>query len=58
MDQLWREMKGNISANFQYSNIDEHAAFARDWIMSLTGTEAKRKAGILSKSFWLKSFFK
>jgi hypothetical protein len=58
MDQLWREMKGNISANYQYPTIDEHAAFAQDWIMSLTGTEVKHKAGILSKSFWLHSFFK
>jgi len=57
MDQLWREMKGHISANYQYPDIDQHAAFAQAWLMSLTATEAKSKAGILSKSFWLKSFF-
>ena len=58
MDQLWRELKGKISANHQYKDIDEHAAFAEEWIRSLTRTEALRKASILSKNFWLKSFFK
>jgi transposase len=58
MDQLWRDMKSNISANHQYSNIDEHAEFAEDWIMFLTRTEALRKASVLSDDFWLKSFFK
>jgi transposase len=51
MDQLWREMKGTISANYQYPTIEAHAAFAQAWLMSLTSTEAKRKAGILSKNF-------
>jgi len=58
MDQLWRELKGHISANYQYPTIDEHATAAEQWIRSLTSTEALRKAGILSKNFWLKSFIK
>jgi hypothetical protein len=58
MDQLWRELKGHISANYQYPTIDEHAAAAERWIRSLTYTEALRKAGIRSKNFWLKSFIK
>jgi DDE superfamily endonuclease len=58
MDQLWREMKGSISANYQYSTIGTHVAFAQAWLLSLTDTEAKRKAGIFSKDFWLQSFFK
>lgn len=58
MDQLWRELKGHISANYQYPTIDDHAAAAEQWIMALTSTEAQRKAGILSKHFWLKSFLK
>ena len=58
MDQLWRELKGHISANYQYPTIDEHAAAAEQWIRSLTPTEALRKAGIRSKNFWLKSFIK
>jgi hypothetical protein len=51
-------MKGAISANYQYPTIDEHAAFAQAWLLSLTRTEAKNKAGMLSKNFWLQSFFK
>ena len=58
MDQLWRELKGHISANYQYPTIDAHAAAAEQWIRSLTPTEALRKAGIRSKNFWLKSFIK
>jgi len=30
----------------------------KQWIRSLTSTEALRKAGIRSKNFWLKSFIK
>lgn len=56
MDQLWRELKANISANFQHANIGEHAALAERWTFSLSKTEALRKAGILSKEFWLKAF--
>ncbi len=56
MDQLWRELKADISANYQFKDIEEHAAFAEHWVMSLSKTEALRKASILSKSFWLKSF--
>jgi hypothetical protein len=58
MDQLWRELKGPLSANYQYRTIDDHAAAAEEWMMSLTPTEALRKAGILSHNFWLKSFIK
>jgi transposase len=58
MDQLWREMKGKIAANYQYANIEEHATFAQEWLLALTRTQAKCKAGILSKNFWLKSFLK
>lgn len=56
MDQLWKELKGNISANHQFSSIDEHADFAEGWLMSLTNKAALRKAGVLSKNFWLRSF--
>jgi hypothetical protein len=56
MDQLGRELKGHISAHYQSPTSDEHAAAAEQWIMALTSTEAQRKAGILSKHFWLKSF--
>jgi transposase len=56
MDQLWKELKGKVSANHQFSSIEEHAAYAEDWLLSLTDKEALRKAGVLSKDFWLRSF--
>jgi hypothetical protein len=56
MDQLWRELKDNISANYQFKDIEEHAAMAEHWILSLSKSEAVVKAGVLSKNFWLQSF--
>lgn len=56
MDQLWRSVKNDISANHQFSNIDEHADYAQSYIMELTNTQALHKAGILSKNFWLKKY--
>jgi DDE superfamily endonuclease len=56
MDQLWRELKDNISANHQFKDIEEHAAMAEYWILSLSKSEALVKAGVLSKNFWLQSF--
>lgn len=53
MDHLWREAKRLVSANRQYATIQEHAAAAEAWVRDLRPTEAKRKAGILSKNFWL-----
>lgn len=56
MDQLWKELKGKVSANHQFSSIEEHAAYAERWLLSLTDKEALRKAGVLSKNFWLRAF--
>lgn len=56
MDQLFRELKGNISANHQFKDIQEHADVAQRWILSLSKTESLRKAGVLSKDFWLRAF--
>ena len=58
MDHLWRSVKANISANYQFSDIDEHAQFAENYTLTLTNKDAQRKAGILSKNFWLNSFLK
>jgi hypothetical protein len=56
MDQLWKELKAHLSANFQYRSIEQHVTFAKGWIFSLSKTEALRKAGILSENFWLRAF--
>ncbi len=57
MDHLWRALKAQISANYQFKSIDEHANFAETWLRSLSSHETLLKAGVLSKNFWLQSFF-
>jgi DDE superfamily endonuclease len=56
MDQLFRGLKDEISANFQFKDIDEHADCAEEWIFSHTKSEALLKAGVFSENFWLRSF--
>ena len=53
MDHLWREAKRMVAANRQYDDIDQEAAAAERWFLWLTPREARRKAGMLSKNFWL-----
>ncbi len=53
MDQLWRELKRVVAANRQAPNIDALATSAMLWVVLLTATEARRKAGMLSPHFWL-----
>jgi transposase len=55
MDQLWRELKRLIAANRQARSIDALAANAATWILTLTPQQARRKAGMASKRFWLKN---
>jgi transposase len=54
MDQLWRELKRLVAANRQADSIDELADEAERWVLGLSPEEALRKAGVLSKNFWLK----
>src|SRR5687768_16390854 len=54
MDQLWRGVKHDISANVQFKNVDEHAAYAEAWVHGLSRTEALRRASVLSDNFWLR----
>lgn len=56
MDHLWRSLKKDISSNYQYKDIDNHADNAVHYIKALSNKQAKTKAGILSEYFWLKSF--
>ena len=53
MDHLWRQAKAKVTANRQYDDVDEEADEAERWILTLTPREAKCKAGMLSKNFWL-----
>lgn len=54
MDQLWRELKRLVAANRQASSVDALAADAARWTLALTARKARRKAGMLSKHFWLR----
>jgi hypothetical protein len=56
MDHLWRALKANICANYQFPNIDKHLAYAQDWTLDLPPSKALNLAGVLSKDFWLKAF--
>ena len=53
MDHLFKALKAHISANHQYKNINQHAAYAQDYILQLSNKQARTLAGILSKNFWL-----
>ena len=54
MDQLWRELKRLIAANRQAASIDTLAADAASWVRGLTPRQARRKASMSSKRFWLR----
>lgn len=56
MDHFWRQVKADISANHQYTDVEEHVAFALDYMRRLSKIQALRRAGILSKNFWLKKY--
>ena len=54
MDQLWRELKRLVAANRQARSVDALASEAAAWVLGLTPQQARRKAGMTSKHFWLK----
>jgi transposase len=58
MDQLWKEVKDEIVANHQFESIDQAAESAENWILQLSHRQALRKAGVLSKNYWLKDLSK
>ena len=35
-DHLFKALKTHISANYQYKNIDQHAAYAQNFILQLS----------------------
>ncbi len=53
MDRLWRQGKDNTCANKQYRSIDEQAQRFIRYLQGLSRQEVLRKAGLLSKRFWL-----
>ena len=55
MDHLWRELKRLIAANRQATSVNAPARDAADWALELTPQQARRKAGMASKHFWLRN---
>ena len=55
MDHLWKELKRRSAANRQFETIDQQADYAEQWLLGLSPRQALRKAGILSKHFWLRN---
>lgn len=56
MDQLWRRGKQTVSANWQYSSIEEHVERFMAYIQDLTPHQALRKAGLLAPNAWLRDY--
>lgn len=56
MDHLWRQMKTDVSSNHQYESVDDHATQAEQYLLELSNKAALKRAGILSKNFWLRLF--
>ena len=54
MDHLWWYGKASISANRQYTPIDEQVERFTGYLGALTPGDALRKAGVRSKKFWLR----
>lgn len=54
MDHLWREPKAKVCANHQYADIDEEVRAFIAYILDLSPRQALRKAGTLSRHFWLR----
>src|SRR3954469_24152032 len=55
MDQLWKELKRDVAANRQATSIDDLADHASQWVLNLTPAQARRKSGMASARFWLRS---
>ena len=54
VDQIWKSVKAQVSANRQYENIHEHARAAETFVKSLSPKQTLLLAGVLSKNFWLR----
>ena len=54
VDHLWRHVKEQVAANRQHDTVDELATNAREWVLSLSNTEARRKSGLLATNSWLR----
>lgn len=53
VDHLWRSVKADVSANYQYSTVTEHADAALNYVLQMTPQDRLCRAGILAPNFWL-----
>jgi transposase len=54
VDHLWRAAKNSAAANHQYASLEEELDRVVSYLCALPPHEVLRKAGILSKDFWLR----
>jgi hypothetical protein len=54
VEHLWREAKGLVCANYQDASLDHQVGHFIDYLRNLSATQRLRKAGVLSKNFWLR----
>jgi transposase len=55
MDHLWRDVKQNVCANRQDASIDRLVTRVIGHLQALSPRSVLRKAGVLSRRFWLRS---
>jgi len=54
VEHLWREAKGVLCANYQDACLDHQVGAFIDYLQNLSALQRLRKAGVLSKKFWLR----
>jgi transposase len=55
VDHIWKDLKKDMAANYQYHDVDQGVRYALDWIRSLSRHQILRKAGLFSKNCWLRT---
>jgi hypothetical protein len=54
LDELWGQAKDVVSANRQFTTIDEHVQRFLQYLESLSRRHILQTAGVLSEDFWLR----
>ena len=54
VEHLWREAKGVLRDNYQDACMDHQVSGFIDYLQNLSASQRLRKAGVLSKKFWLR----